>query len=144
MNERKRVVSIDAAQIERAAVAPGKMKVGLARLLSERVLTPYLQVMTGRYLKLEPAGLNRLPGPCEGRGYTLYVHVPFCESLCPFCSFNRFLYEEEKAHTYFARLREEMRVELKRLQRENNQTFVYISPDEEEVLAISDRVAVVI
>ena len=110
MNERKRVVSIDAAQIERAAVAPGKMKVGLARLLSERVLTPYLQVMTGRYLKLEPAGLNCLPGPREGRGYTLYVHVPFCESLCPFCSFNRFLYEEEKAHTYFARLREEMRM----------------------------------
>lgn len=43
-----------------------------------------------------------------------------------------------------ARLREEMRVELKRLQRENNQTFVYVSHDEEEVLAISDRVAVVI
>lgn len=43
-----------------------------------------------------------------------------------------------------ARLREEMRVELKRLQRENNQTFVYVSHDEEEVMAISDRVAVVI
>ncbi len=43
-----------------------------------------------------------------------------------------------------ARLREEMRVELKRLQREKNQTFVYVSHDEEEVLAISDRVAVVI
>lgn len=43
-----------------------------------------------------------------------------------------------------ARLREEMRVELKRLQREKNQTFVYVSHDEEEVMAISDRVAVVI
>lgn len=43
-----------------------------------------------------------------------------------------------------ARLREEMRVELKRLQRENNQTFVYVSHDEEEVMAISDRVAVII
>lgn len=43
-----------------------------------------------------------------------------------------------------ARLREEMRIELKRLQRENNQTFVYVSHDEEEVLAISDRVAIVI
>ena len=43
-----------------------------------------------------------------------------------------------------ARLREEMRVELKRLQRENNQTFVYVSHDEEEVLAISDRLAVMI
>jgi ABC-type sugar transport system ATPase subunit len=43
-----------------------------------------------------------------------------------------------------ARLREEMRVELKRLQREKNQTFIYVSHDEEEVLAISDRVAVII
>ena len=43
-----------------------------------------------------------------------------------------------------ARLREEMRVELKRLQIENNKTFVYVSHDEEEVMAISDRVAVVI
>lgn len=43
-----------------------------------------------------------------------------------------------------ARLREEMRVELKRLQRENNQTFVYVSHDEEEVMAISDRVAVIV
>lgn len=43
-----------------------------------------------------------------------------------------------------ARLREEMRVELKRLQREKNQTFIYVSHDEEEVLAISDRVAIII
>jgi ABC-type sugar transport system ATPase subunit len=43
-----------------------------------------------------------------------------------------------------ARLREEMRVELKRLQRINNQTFVYVSHDEEEVIAIADRVAVVV
>lgn len=43
-----------------------------------------------------------------------------------------------------ARLREEMRVELKRLQRTNNQTFVYVSHDEEEVMAIADRVAVII
>ena len=33
---------------------------------------------------------------------------------------------------------------IARLQRENNQTFVYVSHDEEEVMAISDRVAVVI
>lgn len=43
-----------------------------------------------------------------------------------------------------ARLREEMRIELKRLQRTNDQTFVYVSHDEEEVMAIADRVAVVI
>lgn len=43
-----------------------------------------------------------------------------------------------------ARLREEMRLELKRLQREQGQTFVYVSHDEEEVMAIADRIAILI
>ncbi|MGV1768124.1 ABC transporter ATP-binding protein [Rhizobium rhizogenes] len=43
-----------------------------------------------------------------------------------------------------ARLREQTRSELKRLQRANGQTFVYVSHDEEEVMAISDKVAVMI
>jgi multiple sugar transport system ATP-binding protein len=43
-----------------------------------------------------------------------------------------------------ARLREEMRVELKRLQSEGNHTFVYVSHDEEEVMSVSDRLAIII
>jgi ABC-type Fe3+/spermidine/putrescine transport system ATPase subunit len=43
-----------------------------------------------------------------------------------------------------ARLREEMKIELNRLQIEMNQTFIYISHNEEEVLPISDRVGIMI
>jgi coproporphyrinogen III oxidase-like Fe-S oxidoreductase len=43
-------------------------------------------------------------GPCQ-----LYVHVPFCEVLCPFCSFHRVRYREEKSLAYFAALRNEIR-----------------------------------
>ncbi len=43
-----------------------------------------------------------------------------------------------------ARLREEMRVELKRLQIENEHTFIYVSHDEQEVMSVSDRLAVVV
>lgn len=82
----------------------------LSRLLSTYILTPYLQKMTGQYLRLEPAKITSLPGPQPGKGYTLYMHIPFCESLCPYCSFNRFLFDEEKARAYFHRLREEMRM----------------------------------
>lgn len=61
-----------------------------------------------------------------------------------FAAQSRAMLLDEPIAALDARLREEMRVELKRLQRENNQTFVYVSHDEEEVMAISDRVAVII
>ncbi len=43
--------------------------------------------------------------PCQ-----LYVHVPFCEVLCPFCSFHRVRYQESKTHRYFDALRREIRL----------------------------------
>jgi coproporphyrinogen III oxidase-like Fe-S oxidoreductase len=39
----------------------------------------------------------------------LYVHVPFCEVLCPYCSFHRVHFEERRARRYFAALRREIR-----------------------------------
>ena len=51
-----------------------------------------------------------LPPPQEGHTYTLYAHVPFCESLCPYCSFNRFVLNKARAKTYFNSLRAEMRI----------------------------------
>jgi multiple sugar transport system ATP-binding protein len=41
-----------------------------------------------------------------------------------------------------ARLREEMRVELKRLQREQNHTLVYVTHDQEEAMSVADRMAI--
>ena len=40
------------------------------------------------------------------------------------------------------KLREEMQVELKRIQREVGITFVYVTHDQEEALTMSDRIAV--
>ena len=40
------------------------------------------------------------------------------------------------------KLREEMQVELKRIQREVGITFVYVTHDQEEALTMSDRLAV--
>jgi ABC-type sugar transport system ATPase subunit len=41
-----------------------------------------------------------------------------------------------------AKLREQMRSELKRLQRETGVTAIYVTHDQSEALAISDRIAV--
>ena len=77
-------------------------------LLAEKVLTAYLKTQTRQYLTLKPADGISLPKPNLRKEYTLYAHVPYCESLCPYCSFNRFVFKEANTRQYFAALRKEM------------------------------------
>ncbi|MDE8703158.1 coproporphyrinogen III oxidase family protein [Adlercreutzia equolifaciens] len=79
-------------------------------MLSERLLTGVVGTLAKNQLTLKPPSQDKLPDPVPGRPYTLYAHVPFCERLCPYCSFNRFPYREERARDYFASLRKEMRM----------------------------------
>ncbi len=79
-------------------------------MLSERLLTNVMRMASSRYLELSPNGTESLPAPVPGRPYLLYVHVPFCERLCPYCSFNRFPFQQDSATQYFKRLRDEMRL----------------------------------
>ena len=43
-----------------------------------------------------------------GQPVALYVHVPFCRTLCPFCCFNRYLFKEDGARQYFKSLKKEL------------------------------------
>ena len=38
----------------------------------------------------------------------LYLHVPFCRSLCPFCPYNKTLYSQRSAKRYFTALLREL------------------------------------
>jgi menaquinone C8-methyltransferase len=58
--------------------------------------------------KIGPKLLNR-----DG-DLSLYIHFPFCRKLCPFCCFNRYLFNEEKARRYFDSLRIELQMYLAR------------------------------
>lgn len=49
---------------------------------------------------------DRMGVPREG--ISLYVHIPFCRSLCPFCCFNRYLFDEDAARRYFTDLKKEL------------------------------------
>ena len=52
----------------------------------------------------------RLPLPDAGRRYLLYLHVPYCVVLCPFCSFHRVRFKQGAAAHYFACLRREIEI----------------------------------
>lgn len=67
-----------------------------------------MRTASRQYLSLQPASLDRLPPPQPGHKYTLYAHVPFCETLCPYCSFNRFTLNQARARSYFKSMRSEM------------------------------------
>ncbi|MBE0492501.1 MAG: coproporphyrinogen III oxidase family protein [Sulfurospirillum sp.] len=44
----------------------------------------------------------------KNKKYLLYIHIPFCHTFCPFCSFHKFKYDEDLAHKYFKSLRLEL------------------------------------
>ncbi|MBU4556041.1 MAG: coproporphyrinogen dehydrogenase, partial [Actinobacteria bacterium] len=79
-------------------------------MLAERLLTSQVRRSNNEYLKLSPADVRTLPGPVQGRKYMLYVHIPFCTRLCPYCSFNRFPFSEARALPYFASLKRELQM----------------------------------
>ena len=77
-------------------------------MLSERLISFAVREASKNYLKLNPTTDVMVPPPDAGKDYMLYMHVPFCERLCPYCSFNRFPFSEGRAVPYFKSMKKEM------------------------------------
>lgn len=77
-------------------------------MLVERLFTRYLKHKNASLLKFDEFKEFTGPVPENGHKYLLYIHIPFCEELCPYCSFNRYKLEADQAKKYFGALEREI------------------------------------
>lgn len=75
--------------------------------ITDILLSRYLRRLYRREMRLSISSVSQ-PQPEAGKTYLLYIHVPFCESLCPFCPFHRVLLDHDQAQRYFEALRREI------------------------------------
>jgi menaquinone C8-methyltransferase len=76
--------------------------------LIHRIISQRAKAEFARAMHFDTGPPPDLP-PCRDReSRLLYLHVPFCQRLCPYCSFNRFVFQEGVCRRYFKALRQEM------------------------------------
>jgi len=80
-------------------------------MIADTLIDRMAQRIGGRYLTFgdSPADVG-LPTPNVDRHYLLYLHIPFCVVLCPFCSFHRVEFQQDRAEQYFRALQKEIRI----------------------------------
>jgi len=76
--------------------------------LINQIVTKIAKREFARALKFEEGNLPVLPHCADEKPRLLYMHIPFCEELCPYCSFHRIAFTKQLAQKYFQALRREI------------------------------------
>ncbi|MCH9694524.1 MAG: coproporphyrinogen III oxidase family protein [Gammaproteobacteria bacterium] len=83
-------------------------------MIIDKLLGHYLHRVARDNLAFEPVtSSTSLPRPDAGKRYLLYLHIPFCVVLCPFCSFHRVRFQRDRAEHYFYALEQEIALAAK-------------------------------
>jgi coproporphyrinogen III oxidase-like Fe-S oxidoreductase len=78
-------------------------------MLIENIISSVARKKNEQYLKFSPGVSYALPArKTNNIPLLLYLHVPFCEELCPYCSFHRVVFREDLTRAYFKALRKEI------------------------------------
>ncbi|NNF15981.1 MAG: coproporphyrinogen III oxidase family protein [Gammaproteobacteria bacterium] len=75
----------------------------------ERLFGVALRPLISRTLNFQTTPFSDISVPPGKGGRVLYIHIPFCEALCSFCTFHRVQYDVEFATRYFRALHIEIR-----------------------------------
>lgn len=73
-----------------------------------QIVTHTARKQFARALNFEDGAAPVLTPCTDEKPRLLYIHIPFCEELCPYCSFHRILLNEPLAQKYHVALRREM------------------------------------
>jgi coproporphyrinogen III oxidase-like Fe-S oxidoreductase len=72
-----------------------------------KFITAYIKCKTKNELNFEYKDKIIYPQN-EHKEYLLYIHIPFCKTMCPYCSFHKYIFDEENAKNYFKDLEKEI------------------------------------
>jgi coproporphyrinogen III oxidase-like Fe-S oxidoreductase len=78
--------------------------------LINQIITKIAKREFARSLKFEEGIIPELPSCRDEKLRLLYMHIPFCEELCPYCSFHRIAFTEPLTREYFKALRREIKI----------------------------------
>ncbi len=76
----------------------------------ENFITKYLRWYNKKHLIFDDKSQISPPKWEKHKKLLLYIHIPFCEELCPYCSFNRFPFKKNIAKVYFKNLKKELKL----------------------------------
>jgi menaquinone C8-methyltransferase len=82
--------------------------------LINQIITWAARRECARAMRFEGGVTPRIPQIADDKPRLMYIHVPFCEELCPYCSFNRVVFDEPLCRDYFRALRREIMLYRKR------------------------------